>query len=247
MPLVFDTKPGSGYDDHPSARYHFPNRYRQRDPGQDIQRWSASARAAAGHQQGDAIRRISTRASPAPCHATARSMLGRLGRPDRRDIDVGMPAGRTREQRANLPQRRLVRHHGDQCRPSPSAIAAVSLDAVDAGVHTLLNGKIERVTLLHLRSSSMRVAVSAPERGSGRPSSLRTRSQWRASRSASIVMPSRASRARVLASEYASSPRSRRSLAASSRATARAANTFESHLASNSELAIVSLRNHAGD
>lgn len=27
MPLVFDTKPGSGYDDHPSDRYHFPNRY----------------------------------------------------------------------------------------------------------------------------------------------------------------------------------------------------------------------------
>ncbi|MCC2102680.1 MAG: HNH endonuclease [Hyphomicrobiales bacterium] len=27
MPLVFDTKPDSGYDDHPSERYHFPNRY----------------------------------------------------------------------------------------------------------------------------------------------------------------------------------------------------------------------------
>ncbi len=27
MPLVFDTKPESGYDDRPSERYHFPNRY----------------------------------------------------------------------------------------------------------------------------------------------------------------------------------------------------------------------------
>lgn len=27
MPLVFDTKPDSGYDDRPSERYHFPNRY----------------------------------------------------------------------------------------------------------------------------------------------------------------------------------------------------------------------------
>ena len=27
MPLVFDAKPDSGYDDHPGERYHFPNRY----------------------------------------------------------------------------------------------------------------------------------------------------------------------------------------------------------------------------
>ena len=27
MPLVFDTKPGSGYDDHEGESYHFPNRY----------------------------------------------------------------------------------------------------------------------------------------------------------------------------------------------------------------------------
>jgi putative restriction endonuclease len=27
MPLVFDSKPGSGYDDQPGDRYHFPNRY----------------------------------------------------------------------------------------------------------------------------------------------------------------------------------------------------------------------------
>ena len=27
MPLVFDAKPDSGYDDRPGDRYHFPNRY----------------------------------------------------------------------------------------------------------------------------------------------------------------------------------------------------------------------------
>jgi len=27
MPLVFDAKPDSGYDDYPGERYHFPNRY----------------------------------------------------------------------------------------------------------------------------------------------------------------------------------------------------------------------------
>ena len=27
MPLVFDAKPDSGYDDHPGERYHFPNCY----------------------------------------------------------------------------------------------------------------------------------------------------------------------------------------------------------------------------